>query len=289
MTITACIVTYRNDPAMVAAAVGSCACPVVIVDNDSGAEYVARLKDAVDCEVVSSGANKGFGFGHNVGFEASGIRHQALDEMVVMSSGSEKSSTQEEKISPALQAVRNDGSYHLVLNPDVVLHDGALEAMVGVMEADPSVGLVVPKVLYPDGRLQPLNKRLPSVFDLFARRFLPAWVQEWPWVKRKMDAYIMMDVGYDAPVDVLFASGCCMLFKREALEAVGGFDEGYFMYLEDADICMRLREAGYRVVYTPDAVITHHWARGSHASRRLLWVMVQSMWHHYNKWGWKWI
>lgn len=256
--VTACIVTYRSNLEQVAAAVQSfrrTPVPhrVVVVDNDSGPDYLEALKRAVNCPVIQSGANKGFGFGHNHGWR---------------------------QVPPT--------EYHLVLNPDVVIHDGTIETLVERMDAEPGIGVIVPKVLFPDGRLQPLNKRLPSVFDLFARRFLPEKWQEKPWVQRKMDAYIMLDVGYEHEVDVPFASGCFMLFRRKALEAIHGFDEKYFMYLEDADICMRLREKGYRVLYTPEAEITHHWARGSHSSKRLLWVMVRSMLHHYWKWGWKW-
>jgi GT2 family glycosyltransferase len=256
--LSACIVTFRSNLEQVKAAVESVMRSAVphrihIVDNDSGPDYVAQLRQHLPCAVIESGANNGFGFGHNVGWR---------------------------------QAPQAD--YHLVLNPDVVVHEGTLEAMVAKMDAEPEIGLLVPRVHYPDGRLQPLNKRLPSVFDLFARRFLPGSIQRMPFFQRKMDRYIMLDVGYERELDVPFASGCCMLFRRDMLERIGGFDEGYFMYLEDADISIRVREAGYRVVYTPDAVITHHWARGSHTSRRLFKVMLDSMWYHYRKWGWTW-
>lgn len=255
--ITACIVTYRSPIEQVKAAVASflrTAFPVHIslVDNDSGADYVRELEQIEGVTLIHAGGNHGFGAGHNLGFAKA----------------------------PA-------SDYHLVLNPDVVIHEGALDMMVRYLDAHTYVGLLAPRVEYPDGTLQPLNKRLPTVFDLFARRFLPKRVHERnPWVARRMARYEMRDVGYDAVVDVPFISGCCMLFRSEILRRVGGFDDRYFMYLEDCDITRRT-SAIARCQYFPDASITHHWARGSHKSWRLMRVMFHSMWVYFNQWGWR--
>ena len=257
MILAACIVTYRSDIVKLREAVASvqrCGLNLhlMVVDNDSGADYVAQLNQIEGVQVIASGANKGFGFGHNVGMRAA----------------------------PPCD-------YYFIINPDVVVHEGCVEAMVAYMQAHPDVVLLAPRVHFPDGTLQPLNKRLPSVFDLFARRFLPKAIQAMPWCKRQMDRYTMMDVGYDAVCEVPFISGCFMMFRKHVLDAIGGFDEGYFMYLEDCDITRRAGTHG-RCVYYPHAIITHHWARGSHQSLRLMWVMVRSMIHYFNRWGWKW-
>ncbi len=256
--LVACIVTHKSDLETLKAAVASFqACrldtPLIIVDNDSGEDYVAELRKIDGVTLIESGANRGFGHGHNVG---------------------------------RAQAPKSE--YYLIMNPDVVIHDGCLEVMVDYMNAHGDIGLLAPKVLNPDGSPQYLNKRLPSVFDLFARRFLPTFLQRIPWIRRKMEAYEMRDVGYDTVVDVPFVSGCFMLFRSYALDKTGGFDERFFMYLEDCDITRRLNKH-HRSVYLPGAVITHHWARGSHNSLRLMGVMLRSMWHYFHKWGWKWI
>lgn len=257
VVIAACIVTYRSKLEQLKAAAASfqqCQLPkhLCIVDNQSGDDYTKQLQQVENVSIIHSGANKGFGFGHNVG-----IRH-----------------------APACQ-------YYLVLNPDVIIHEGALEKMVAYLDAHPEVGLIAPQVLNSDGSVQYLNKRLPSVFDLFARRFLPAKIRQMAFIKRKMDAYEMRNVGYGSICEPPFISGCCMLFRKSVLDAVGGFDEGFFMYLEDADMTRRV-SAVAKALYYPEAKITHHWARGSHKSLRLMVVMFHSMWHYFNKWGWKW-
>lgn len=256
--IAACIVTYRSPFEAVREAVKSLqrstiAIDVTLVDNDSGQDYVRELKTLDNVRVIEAGANRGFGFGHNIGI---------------------------------LNALPCD--FYLVANPDVVVQDGCLEAMVDYLKAQPDIGLLAPKVTFPDGTLQPLNKRLPSVFDLFARRFLPASLQQLSWVKRRMDRYAMLDVGYESATEVPFISGCFMLFRKSVLDRVGGFDEGYFMYLEDCDITRRTAEYA-RCVYYPQATIIHHWARGSHRSLKLMGVMIRSMIYYFRHWGWKWL
>ena len=256
--VVACIVTYRSAVEEVAAAVASfydtsLNVHLMIVDNESGEEYLAALKAAVDprAEIISSGRNGGFGFGNNSGIMRSAPCH-----------------------------------YFLCLNPDVVIHKGSLETLKTYMDMHADVGVCTPKTLYEDGTLQPLNKRQPTIFDLFARRFLPTYIQRIPMIQHRMEAYMMLDVGYDHEVDVPFMTGCFMFFRKNILDRVGGFDERYFMYLEDADISIRTRAIS-RAVYVPHATITHRWKRGSHNSKKLFLVMLHSMWIYFNTYGWK--
>jgi len=228
---------------------------IYLVDNHSGQDYVRELRTMHHTKVILSKTNAGFGAGHNLAIAQAPLKYD----------------------------------YHLILNPDVVIHDGTLESMVSYMDRNPQIGLLVPKVLFPEGDLQYLNKRLPTVFDLFARRFMPRRLRELAWVQEKMEHYEMRDVGYTEAVDVPFCSGCFMLIRKKALEAVQGFDEKFFLYLEDCDMTRRIADAGYRCVYYPHATITHHWMRGSHKSWKLMWVMVRSSWYYFRKWGWKWL
>lgn len=255
--VAGCIVTFRSDLEDVACAAQSFTAAdlsthLTIVDNRSGPAYFGALRDAVHSDrIIDSGANRGFGFGHNCGIRTAPVC-----------------------------------DYYLVLNPDIVIHAGTLERMVEFMDRNPDVGLAGPRILNPDGSLQHLNKQLPTVFDLFARRFLPRALQRLPWVRRRMDRYVMLDKGYDSVVDVPYVSGCFMLFRKAALDAVGEFDEGFFMYLEEADMTRRLNRQ-FRSVFLPDAVVTHKWARGSHRSWWLTWITIRSAVHYFNKWGWK--
>lgn len=256
--VAACIVTYRSDLGQLRQAVESFHAQgveshLMVVDNNSGAEYVEQLCTLPNVQVIESGANKGFSYGHNIGMQHAPEHH-----------------------------------FYLVMNPDVVLHEHCLHKMIGYMNEHTDIGLLLPKVLNPDGSIQYLNKRLPSVFDFFARRFLPKPLQQIKWVRRKLDYFVMRDVGYDKPVDVAFASGCFMFFRASNLQQVGRFDEAFFMYLEDCDMGRRIAKDA-RVAFYPEACITHHWARGSHTSWRLTWVMIRSMFHYYTKWGWKWL
>ena len=256
------LVTYHSDLRQVKDAMNSLkvqgqSLQVALVDNDSGPSYQAALKEVIK-EVACEGMavelhraprNGGFGYGHNLAF---------------------------------LQAPPSD--YVLILNPDVILHEQCLHTLVAFLETHPKAGLVVPKVFYPDGRLQPLNKRRPTVLDLGLRLFLPPVLANIPLVRRRLDRYSMMDSGYNAPCRVPFASGCCMLFRRSLLTRLGGFDERFFLYFEDADISERANIVS-EVWFCPDATITHAWQRGSRKSVKLLWIMLQSAARYFAKWG----
>ena len=257
--ITGIIVTYRSDLSDVAAAAESFLdtplnVSLLVVDNDSGSTYLEALTQqlADKARVIPSGRNGGFGFGNNIG-----LKHTPPSR------------------------------YVLFLNPDVVVHQGTLETLVRYLDEHQDVGAVSPKVLFPDGSLQPLNKRNPTVLDLFLRRFAPGFVKNFSMVKARLDYYAMMDVGYDAPCEVEFMTGCFMLLRRELLEKIGGFDERFFMYLEDADLTRRAH-AHARTLYIPEATITHRWQRGSHRSFKLMLVMFHSIWTYFCKWGWTW-
>ncbi|MFO1241665.1 MAG: glycosyltransferase family 2 protein [Rickettsiales bacterium] len=257
--IAATIVTYHSPIEDVVRAVDSFFATSLdvalsIVDNASGSDYLEKLKAVVDARatIIEAPRNGGFGYGHNIGM---------------------------------LKAPECE--FYLILNPDVRIHPGCLEALIAYLQANPDVAVVGPKVLYEDGVLQPLNKRAPTVYDLLIRRFLPSFLAEKPFFKRRMEHYMMLDTGYEAPCEVEFLSGCFLLFRKSVLDRIGGFDERFFMYLEDADITKRARELG-RTMYCPDGVITHRWARGSHKKLSLMWVMLHSMVTYFSKWGVKW-
>jgi len=179
----------------------------------------------------------------------------------------------------------NLGDYHLILNPDVELAEDALTAALDFMEKHPECGLVTPYVSWPDGSQQYLCKRLPTLFDLFLRGFAPEFVQAW--FRARLDHYEMRDViGETTYWDPPMASGCCMLFRKDVLQRLSGFDPSFFLYYEDSDISLRTSQIS-RIVYFPDMKIVHH---GGHAARkgwRHIVMFVRSAATFFNRHGWR--
>lgn len=170
--------------------------------------------------------------------------------------------------------------YHLVLNPDILLKNGVLEKLVTFLNDHPDVGQVMPKVLYPNGRIQHLAKLLPKPSDLLFRRFLPE-----KWTKKSNDIFELRHSGYNKIMDVPYLSGCFMMLRTQALEDVGLFDERFFMYPEDIDLTRRIHRK-YRTVYYPDASIIHYHEQASYKSGKLLFVHIWNLIKYFNKWGW---
>ncbi|MFZ3484843.1 glycosyltransferase [Sphingomonas sp. 3-13AW] len=145
-----------------------------------------------------------------------------------------------------------------VVNPDIRLPDDGLVRLSHYF-ADPRVAACAPLVVGSDGQVQDSARRFPNPVRL-ARRVL----------LRQREA----DYAPDAGTDVDWVAGMLVLFRREAFAQVRGFDERYFMYLEDADICRRLRSVGWRTFYQPSVVVVHDARRNSHRSlRHLRWHM----------------
>jgi N-acetylglucosaminyl-diphospho-decaprenol L-rhamnosyltransferase len=236
---------------------------VVIVDNDSSDDSLARLTLPAKVRaaaptpdppvmVIQVAANIGYGAGANRGIAAS------VAEMV------------------------------MVCNPDLVVHPGAPAALVAALDADPSLGIVGPLVLQPDGKRYPSARRFPSLVDAaghgllgfvapdnrFSRRYrldeLDRTTQasgssEGPALAVPSGSPVRDSQGRQA-VAVDWVSGSCFAARRSMLEELGGFDESYFMYAEDVDLCSRAHQAGWGVGYLATAVVTH--AQGVSTSRR---------------------
>jgi len=173
--------------------------------------------------------------------------------------------------------------YHLILNPDIRMQDGALSDLAAVMDAMPDVGLVMPRVLYPDGSLQYLCKQLPTPLDLILRRFAVAPLRGL--FDGRMNRYEMRDFDYSRPVFVPVLSGCFMFARRSILESVGGFDERFFLYMEDTDLCRRIGGSN-RLLFWPWITVTHSHAQGSYKNFSMLRLHLRSGIAYFNKWGW---
>lgn len=177
--------------------------------------------------------------------------------------------------------------YYLVLNPDVLMDEGAIEHALRCMEDNPCITVVTPRGESPEGEPLYLCKRFPLVFDLLLRGFAPAWL------RRRFERYIAryemheLRKAQNAVFDIPIVSGCCMLLRGSFLRQLGGFDERYFLYFEDFDLSLRLGNVGSNV-YLPAMKIVHY---GGHAARKGLWhilLFARSALRFYSQYGWRW-
>lgn len=142
------------------------------------------------------------------------------------------------------------GRYWLLLNPDTVIHPGALDALVSHLVSHPHVAMVGPRLLNPDGSLQPSIERLPTLVNELWRllqldRFYP------------LSRYPRSVLAASRPLRVEVLSGACLLIRREAVGVAGVFDEEYFIYSEEVDLCDRLHRQGWELHWLPEAAVTH--------------------------------
>jgi GT2 family glycosyltransferase len=171
-----------------------------------------------------------------------------------------------------------------VLNTDLSWSLGTFEQLLGWLQQHPQVSLAVPQILDEAGMPQKLCKHNPTVLGLFSRRFLPDRLKP-AWLKRYDRWYVMADQNYQEVFDAPYLSGCCMLIRSDAFCRAGGFDERYFLYLEDADLTRTLAREG-RCVHLPVAGVVHGWGRGNYRNLGLMAVNFSSAWHYFRKWGW---
>ncbi|MCF6414141.1 glycosyltransferase [Collinsella tanakaei] len=171
-----------------------------------------------------------------------------------------------------------DSDYHAFVNPDVAFEGDALSALASFLDARPDAGMAIPRMLGEDGGLQPVYRREVTVLDALNRTLLGNRL-------RKRDRWhTMADADYSAPFRVPFGQGSFLFGRTALLKELGGFDDRFFMYLEDADLCRRVNEVS-QLWYCPDATVIHRWERGSHKSARLMRAHLASYAAYFRKWG----
>lgn len=251
--LSASIVVYKSDLRLLSDAINSFlrAAPgsdLYLIDN-SPTDEARALAVSDNIKYTFNGANLGFGAAHNLALK---------------------------------KVLEHDSCYHLILNPDVYFPTDVIAKLKDFMEANREIGLAMPKVLYPDGRLQHLCRLLPSPFTLLTRRLL----YPFKGIHRKVNHYYEMHFsGYNKVMDVPFLSGCFMFLRVEALRDTGIFDERIFLYTEDIDLTRRVHQK-YRTVFFPDVAVYHHHVRESYRSLGTFLHHAGSAVAYFNKWGW---
>lgn len=231
-------------------------CALDLVNNKPDDEHMGGIADqarsasteAFAVKVIEAGANGGYGAGNNISIR----RHE-------------------------------DAEFHLVLNPDVIVKEEALTNALNYLASNPDVGLLTPQVRGLDGAMHFLCKRHPTLLDMFIRSASSPWLNRV--FARRNARYEMRDHDYQAVIKpVPYPTGCFMLFRRSVLDRIGGFDEGYFLHYEDADIGREVSQVS-QTAYVPSVVVLHKWSRDSHKSWRMRWVTIKSGLRYWRKWG----
>ncbi|MFN2556527.1 MAG: glycosyltransferase family 2 protein [Nitriliruptorales bacterium] len=158
---------------------------------------------------------------------------------------------------------RTSSPYVVVANADTRFAPGSISALAAELDANPDLAAAGPLVRYPDGRLQASARRLPTLPQALGHALLGLWWPDNPWTR----AYRMRDVDPNQAREVDWLSGCALALRREAFVAVGGFDPAYFMFVEDVDLGYRLRKAGWRMIFTPQAEVVHAVGASTRARR----------------------
>lgn len=191
---------------------------VVVVDNGSTDGSIAALRAAFpSVQVVDPGANLGYAAAANRGIAATSAPVVA------------------------------------VANPDLVVTRGTAPALLARFAAEPDLAALGPALLNPDGSQYPSAREHASNVDAAGHAVLGRLFPRNRFTRR----YRQLDADWDRPRDVDWVSGALLFLRRSALDSVGGWDERYFMYMEDLDLCWRLRRLGWRVGYDPSGRVTH--------------------------------
>ncbi|MDX1919131.1 MAG: glycosyltransferase family 2 protein [Candidatus Caenarcaniphilales bacterium] len=255
-SLSASIVTFQNKAESLKATIESALNSKVlnklfVIDNSptNSLECLFRVTYTDPrIEYIFNGKNLGFGKAHNIAMQGS---------------------------------IESGFKYHVVLNPDVYFEENILSKIVEFMDSKLNVGQVMPKILYPNGEVQYLCKLLPSPVDLFLRRFMSGSKL----AKKRNELYELRFSGYNKTMNIPYLSGCFMFFRNNALQELGLFDENIFMYIEDCDITRRIHKK-YQTLFWPEAIVHHHYAKGSYKNWRLMLYNLHGAFVYFNKYGW---
>jgi len=199
---------------------------------------------------IFNNSNKGFGAGHNI------VLQKLIEE-------NEKS------------------EFHLMINADVFFEENTIEKIIAYMRKNSDIGQIGPKIYESNGEINRSCRLLPTPLNLIFRRFFPVKS-----IVEKMDySYEMKWYDYKSTIEVPILSGCFIFVRTDILKNIGVFDERYFMYMEDYDLCRRIGKK-YKVVFYPKVNIVHEHGKASYKSRKMMIIHIKSAIKYFNKWGW---
>ncbi len=176
-----------------------------------------------------------------------------------------------------INKIKNYSDFHIVLNPDVSFEPQIISELISELKIHDNVALVAPKVLFPNGNHQYTVRKYPQFYDLIIRRLNI-------FKKRVFDQeYRNKDL--NKPFFVDYVTGCFQLYKTEKFIDINGFDDRYFLYMEDIDICKKIDEIGQKKLYYPKVSITHILKQGSSKKIKLFFYHLLSAKKYFSKWS----
>lgn len=206
----------------------------IVVDNGSKDKFevVEKKYDKINLTVLRSEDNLGFSGGNNLGINF---------------------------------ALENQAEYILFLNNDTFVDKNLIKELLAVVESDKSIGIAAPKIYFAPG--YEYHKSRYEKKESGRVIWYAGGIMDWKNVFGKHKGVDEVDNGqFDKVSETDFASGCCFLIKKEVIEKIGMFDEKYFLYYEENDLCQKIISAGFKIVYAPKAVLWHKNAQSSGGS-----------------------
>jgi len=249
--ISATIVLFKEDLRVLRKAIDSflkipLKKKLFLIDN-SPVNSLIKEFDHPEIEYVFNNRNIGFAAGHNI----------------------------------IIDKIKSNSNYHLILNPDVEFKPKVILNLIDQLEKDNTVAMIAPRVVFPNGEHQYSCRRYPKVFELIGRRL--------PLLDFLFSALIKkgkyLDKDISKPFHADYLTGCFQLFKTEDFVKINGFDERYFLYMEDVDICKKIEEIGKNKLYWPKEQITHVLKKESSKKVKLFFTHFISSIKYFKKWG----
>jgi len=248
--ITASIVLYKENEDVLKKTIDSfietpLSKKLYLIDNSSS-KVLKHLSKHSDIEYIFTGENIGFSSAHNL----------------------------------IIEKVKNFSSFHLILNPDISFNTQTIPFLIQKLKKDPLVAMIAPKVLYPSGKVQYTCRKFPTLFELIVRRsgpfkpFFSSIIAEGEYRNRDISVPFYCD----------FVIGCFQLFKTEEFVRIEGFDQQYFLYMEDVDICKKIAANNKKVLYEPNVEISHRYNKGSSKNLKLFYTHIVSIFKYFYKW-----
>ena len=218
---------------------------IIVVDNYSADLSGEDLKQFGEIQYLLNGQNQGLGAANNKGIRAA------------------------------------QGKYIVIMNPDTLAEPGVFFKLYDYLEKNPEAGAAGPKQLNPDGSPQASCFRWPKLLTPLYRR---TPLGRTKWGRTDLDRFLYKDYNKDSVREVDWLLGSFLFCRAQALRQVGMFDERFFLYFEDTDLCKRFRQSGWQVVYYPAAVITHNHLRQSAKTTWYKFFTSIAAWHHLASW-----